>query len=269
MNGTSGCSLRDHHFTREEDDALKDDQSTNQILNRARKDANVGGPEVELRGHDEPWRKVKEEQKNHVGVHGAAALAHGAIEGLHFAEIHAVEMAVEGAGRLGPAAIVIGGAAGGLALGVYEWAEAHVNGEKQSAALAKDEMRVAMLTQLELPAVYKTKEIEERAQAGGAAMKMATAFAGVDKSLVAKMQLHADRGMHAARDLFASRSTLQSFLESNPKIAEAYKKDPAFRAGFDSLICAKAQAPAQFADAIQKLESRDCWYAQSNVTYRI
>ena len=147
-----------------------------------------------------------------------------------------------------------------------------MNGEKQSAALSKDEVRVAMLTQLELPKSYKADEIAKRKGADSSQsvpMRMVDAFKTVDKNVVARLQLNADRGMHAAQDLIASGSTIDKFLQANPSVAEALKKDAAFRAGFHGLVWTKANAPAEYKDAIKQLEGRDCWYSQSNVSIRL
>jgi hypothetical protein len=274
MNGVGACGSRDHHFTPEEDEALRKDPSTSQILNAVRSDAHVGGPRVEVRGDDRTWRATKEEQ-NHMGRGGWTAVTHTGLDAAHLAEFGAVEkLTAEGVGAAVAGGLVIVGALGGFALGVHEWNEAHLKGEEQNAALARDELHVAMLTQLELPQGYKTEQLAQRAQAGqsaqSTAQKMATPFATLDKPLVAAMQLHADRGMHAARDLLEAGTTKAAFFAANPKVAEAYTKDAAFHDGFDALVWAHEQkAQGAYKDALAKLTERDCWYSQSNVNYRI
>lgn len=270
MDGVNGSGATRRHFSPEEEEALRKDPSTSAVLDQVRKDAHVGGPSVEVRGDDKTWRAVKEEHQNHVGAIGAAHVGHAAFEGIHLAEIHAVEHAV---GK-GGAALVPLGAAAGFALGVYEWHEAYLKGQEQSVALAKDELHVAMLTQLDLPHGYKAEQLAERAQAGksaqSVAQKMATPFATIDKPLIATMQLHADRGMHAGRDFVASGLTKEAFLSANPKLADAYAKDPAFHDGFDAIVWVKHKGgPGAYEAATANLTERDGWYAQSNVSYRM
>ncbi|MBX3190323.1 MAG: hypothetical protein KF819_25210 [Labilithrix sp.] len=271
MDRINSCSQRERHFSPEEEKELERDMSTSQILNKVRKDASAGSEYVEVRGDDKPWRTVKNDQKMHVGVLGGLSLGHTAIEAIHIAEIHAVESAVVAAGAAGGAVAVGGGAVAGFALGVAEWHHAYLNGKEQHAALVKDEMRVAMLTHLDLPQGYKTEQFKERDQAGrtsdSTVQKMATPFATTDKSLIATLQLHADRGMNAARDFLASGWSKDQFMNAHPDVAKAYARDAAFHDGFDALVWAKKQkGPEVYDQAIKKLEERDCWYAASNIT---
>ena len=91
-----------------------------------------------------------------------------------------------------------------------------------------------------------------------------------DKKGLATLQLHADRGMNAARDLTRSGMTDAAFLSANPKVAESYKKDAAFREGFDAYLHAKATLPSGQLKAFeQKLEERDGWYARSQISFRV
>jgi len=272
MNVPGASSPRNHHFSREEEEELHKDPSTSAILNKVRSDANIGGPGIEVRGDDKTWRATKQEQQSHVGVAGGLSIAHAAAEAVHLAELHTVEAATLG-GLSVAGGLVIAGTLGGAALGVSEWLEAHHKGKEQAAALTKDEMHVAMLTQLDLPNGYKAGQIAQRSQAGSSAqsvaMKMATPFSTIDKPLLATMQLHADRGMRSGLDFLESGMPKDRFLAANPKIAEAYAKDPAFHDGFDSMEWAKKQGPGEYEATKAKLNERDGWYQQSNVTYRL
>jgi hypothetical protein len=271
MSDVSACGSRSTHFSREDEEDLRKEPTTSAILDKARRDANIGGPAVAVRGDDKTWRETKNEQKDFdfasLALHGGHALT----EGVHLAEIHAVEKAV-GAGGAG---LVIGGAVAGLALGIHEWLEAHHKGDEQRTALAKDELHVAMLTQLKLPEGYKTEQMKERAQAGkgeqSAVSKMATPFATIDKPLVAVMQHHADMGTRAARDFIESGASKEKFLAAHPAIAEAYKRDPAFHDGFDALVWASEQheTPGLYKETLDSANARDCRYAQTSVTYRL
>ena len=273
--GVEACSnLRSSPFSREEEEELHKDRPTSAILDKARTDAGVRGQSVEVRGDDKTFRATKEEQQTHVGVGGALSLGHAGIEAAHLAEFHAVEhFTMAGVGASMGAAAVIGGALGGFALGVHEWLEAHAKGEEQNAALTKDEMHVAMLGQLALPQGYKTEQFQARSQAGQSAqslaMKMTGAFATIDKPLLATMQMHADRGMQAGRSFNESTLSKEAFLDANPKIKEAYAKDPAVHDGFDSMVWAKKAGKGEYQAACDRLDARDCRYQQAHLSYRL
>ena len=274
MSDVSACGSRSAYFNREDEEALRNEPTPTAILDKARRDAGVGGPRVEVRGDDKTWRETKTEQQGHVGVAGGVSIGHAAVEAAHMAEFHAVEtFTAAGVGASVGAGVVIGGAVLGLGLGIYEWAEAHHKGAEQRGALTKDELHVAMLTQLDLPQGYKTKQLEERGQAGqgekSAASRTALALATVDRPLVAAMQHHADIGAHAARDLLESGLEKKQFLAAHPAIDAAYKKDPAFHDGFDALVWAKEQKdPSVYKDALDAVRSRDPRCSQTTVTFR-
>jgi hypothetical protein len=274
MGGVRACGSRDVHFNPQDEEDLRKEPTTSAILDKARRDAGVGGPRVDVRGDDKTWRETKTEQK-HLDKWGVAEIANAAGHALHLAEFSFVEKATAvGFGAGVGAGVVIGGSVVGLGLGLHQVVEAHHKGEEQRVALAKDELHVAMLTHLALPDGYKAKELAARAQAGqsaqSTAQKMATPLASIDKPLVAVMQHHADLGMRAARDFIESGVSKEKFLAAHPAIAEAYKKDPAFHDGFEALVWAKNQTttPTLYKETLAAVESRDCRYAQTSVTYR-
>jgi len=274
MSDVSACGSRSAYFSREDEEDLRKEPTTTAILDKARRDAGVGGPRVEVRGDDKTWRETKKEQQGHIGVGGGVSIGHAAVEAAHLAEFHAVETFTgAGAGASVGAGLVAGGAVLGLGLGIYEWAEAHHKGDEQRAALTKDELHVAMLARLDLPQGYKAEQLEERGQAGqgerSAASRTATALATVDKPLVSAMQHHADIGAHAARDFLESGLEKKQFLAAHPAIDAAYKKDPAFHDGFDSLVWAKEQNdPSVYKKALDSVSSRDPRCSQTSVTFR-
>lgn len=276
MSDVSACGSRSNYFTREDEEALRKEPATSAILDKARRDAGVGGPRVDVRGDDKTWRETKTEQQGHIGTGGGVSLAHAGIEVTHLAEFPAVEtFMAEGIGASVGIGLVAGGAVAGLTLGIHEWLEAHHKGDEQRVALAKDELHVAMLTQLDLPKGYKTEQLKERGQAGqsaqSTAQKMATPLATIDKPLVAVMQHHADLGMRAARDFIESGASKEKFLAAHPAIREAYEKDPAFHDGFDALVWAKTQqgAPGLYDETVASFMARDCRYAQTHVSVRL
>lgn len=272
----NGVTSGNRPFTHEEEELMKLDPSTSTVMNKVRNDAGHDGG-LKLRGDDRSLREVKDEQKTHGGVAGAVSMTTTAHAGLEMAEIHAVEAFVT---KTAPRALGIG--AGGIILGsvaelgagIYHLAEAHAQGKELANTIAKDELHVALLTQLDLPDGYKQGQFERRDTAGRGAQsdvsKMTTQFATKDKPLVAILQLHADRGMNAARDLISSGQSKEDFLKANPKIAEAYASDAAFRDGFDAMVWAKDnQSPEQVKDLCKKLDERDARYSQAHVSFRV
>ncbi len=256
MSEVSGIGAR-RHFSNEEEEALRQDESTRSIVKRDTK-ANV-----EISGSDRSWVAVKEHQKSHVGLWGGAELAHAAIEGAEIAGV--VHLGAAGA---------IGGPIAGLVLGLHQLHEAHEKADEQASALAKDNVHVALIGVLDLPTSYKAARLdgEYRHVAKGAnspAMNIMSSLSA-DKKGMATLQLHADRGMNAARDLSRSGMTAEAFLKANPKIAESCRQDAAFREGFGAYTHAKAHLPADELRAFErKLDERDGWYAQSQVSFRV
>ncbi len=255
MSEIGGVGAR-RHFSADEEEALRRDESTSSIVKR---DAKTN---VDIHGTDRSWAATKDHQHGHVGVAGGAEIFHAAAE--------AAEIA--GALHLGVAGAILGPLTG-LALGTYALGEAHVNADEQARALAKDNAHVALIGALDLPGSYKASRLDGEykhvaKQPGSPAFRMTEAIMQ-DKKGLATLQLHADRGMNAARDLLLSGMTVETFLAANPKVAESYKKDAAFREGFDAYLHAKAnRPPAEMREVDRKLDERDGWYAQSQVSFR-
>jgi hypothetical protein len=263
---------RTKHFTAEQEDELRHDAPTTTVLSKARSSAKVGGNE-EIRGDDLCWKELKAHQHEEAGWVLAFHTGHAAIEGLHFLEVPRVETAL-GAHPVLATVLVAGvGSVGGMALGIHEIYEAHEKGKALASAISKDQAHVALVGTLELPAAYKAQRYAaypevERGDNGAAAKMMMALRANPDG--VAKLQLHADRGMHAATEMLSSGQTKETFLRSNPKVAEAYAKDSAFKEGFDALVWAKGQKDPSVYETIRKgLEERDAWYGQAQVSVRV
>jgi len=271
MSDVCGVTTGGRTFTREEEDELRKDQSTSAIMNRARRDLGATGPDVALRGDDKSRRELADEQHVHVGALGAAHRLHTLVDVVHLAEFHAVEKVLEAAPKAG-VGLVAAGAVGGLVLGVLHIKEAHEHGEQLKAAVAKDELHSALLTQLDLPQGYKTTQLERHdasRASDGAAMKYAGVFAHKEKALVATLQLHADRGIHAAQDFAASKKTKEAFLAESPAVAKAYAEDAAFRAGFDAHVWARERSPSEVAKLESGLACRDAGYNTAHINGRI
>ncbi len=264
MYGVGASGGLKNHFSQDEEDALKKDESSTSIVRRDTKST------VDISGSDRTWRAEKEHQKS-VGENGLAAVEHTVHAAAEGAEMAGLE--IFGAGVLAAASPVLG-AALALRLGLGELNEAHVRGEDQAIALARDNGHVALVGALDLPDSYKTKRLEgDFAHVSkGPNTPSGKMTQGVmnQKGDLATLQLHADRGMNAARDLSRSGAKVEAFLAANPKIAETYRKDPAFREGFDAYLHTKATQPAAaVANMDAKLNERDGWYAQSHVQFRV
>lgn len=251
MSDVSATSGARRHFT---------DESTNQVLHR---DLDVS---VDVHGRDKTQRQVKEHQQGEVGAPGALSVAHAVAEGGHIAEFHFI-------GAAGELGLGVGLPIAGLAFGIYEGLEAIKKGEEQNAAVARENMHVAILGTLDLPEGYK---IERKARdfPGVPTGNQSVAFKMTEKLAAdgpgrATLQLQCDRGIHAAKDLIASGTSVDAFLKTNPKVAEAYAKDAAFHEGFNAYFHAAGQAGGAMKKEMDDgLARRDGWYAQANVSVR-
>lgn len=255
MSDVSGVGVR-RHFSSEEEEALRRDESTNSIVKRD------GKTSADISGADPTWRQTKEHQQSiWDNKMGGLEIAHAALEGLEFA------------GVIHGAATTIGLPIAGFALGAYGLHEAHEKGHEQSASLAKDDAHVALIGALDLPPSFKAARIEgafrhvERRDSSPAT-RMTAALLGNRKDL-AVLQLHADRGMNAARDMARSNLTIHAFLKSNPKLEANYRQDAAFREGFDGYLHARSTLPPKELEKLDaKLDERDAWYGQSQINFR-
>ena len=145
MSEISGVSGASRYFSADEEEKLNKEESSSSIVKRGT------GAKTEIRGDDKTWRETKNEQKSHVGASGAAHIGHGAVEALELGGLIHL-------GALGP----IGGALGGMALGIHEIKEAHERGEQQATAAARDTQHVAMTAALDIPESFKQSELDGR-----------------------------------------------------------------------------------------------------------
>jgi hypothetical protein len=108
-------------------------------------------------------------------------------------------------------------------------------------------------------------------------MKMGTALRTIDKKEAAVLQLHADRGMNAARSLIdggaisreGAPDETKSALLRDPAMKAKYDTDPAFRAGFDGLVWQhQHDSKASYDETVSRLEARDARYAQHSISFR-
>ena len=273
MDGISASSSRskDYSFDGAELDELHKDRSTAEMMDIVRKDAGYTQAGT-IHGDDKSSKELKEEYKSKEAHEGPCDVAKDI--GRH-AGLHVAEHALFHVGARAAAGLVL--AAGPLLMGTHLVKKANEgisHKEALVAALNRDEARLAMMAKLDLPKGFMTKEVErcEAASANGKAgrFKLQEQLDGKDQNFKPVLQMHCDRGQHAALDVlksgvFKPGMTSEALLKERPNIAAAYKQDAAFRAGFDGLLWAKANSPKEFEAAVQSLGARDAAYAKNHI----
>ena len=230
MSDTSVTGAGRRHFTPEDEEMLRRNESTNDIVKRDTKKGE------DIHGRDPSRRDLEKEQKMHVGGLGAAHIAHAGFEAADAFEVEIFAGATAGVA-------VIAGALGGFALGVAGLMEARSEGSEQAASTTQEAMHAGLIGALDLPTSYKNLRIEgdyanmPMQKTGQPAMDMAAAILN-DKKGLAVLQARADAGMVAARDMVTTcgAENKKGFLAAHPKIAELYAKDAAFHEGFDAYV---------------------------------
>jgi hypothetical protein len=243
-----------------------EDIKTSAVLDKVAKDAGYLSAPMNLRGDSKSYGELREEY-THVShnLPALGALGAKAFDGAELAGLipeHAG--AVAGLGVVAPLV--------GEAMMYLEVREAWVRGKELSEALARDELRVAMLTQLDLPEGFRHAQLERYEHSGkghqSGTMKMATWFAGPDKPLRAVLQLHCDQGMSAARDACEARIGRDAYFQVYPEAAKRYAEDAAFKAGFDAILWARDKGDAEYRTAVDALRVRIGAYDQHHVAWR-
>lgn len=258
ISGVSGNGAA--RFSREEEDALQKNESTSGLLNKAKSAAGQRDGDVAVRGDDVTLDEHLRGYKTHVpiGETGSAA-------------VHAVEIATA-------LKLIKLGAGASVALPAAAWvatqvALAEMQNEKdgRKAIATRDVMHAALVQSLDVPQGFRDSEISRLGvtmSAQSPAKKIADQIAMNDGAR-ATLQLHCDQGMNEARGMIDAGIDKTAFLKANPKIAERYGSDAAFKNGFDAMVWAKNESPATYADTVAKLESRDARYSASQVQYRL
>jgi hypothetical protein len=265
-------------YTNEEIDAMRKDASSDATLNKARGDAGLKTPGVRVRGDDKSNGELRKEWQAHDIKEAGLGSVHGAM--------------IEGA-----EGTILHGLAAPFMFG-YDAIHALKDAKEREAALKANHergaMHLGMITALDLPQGYKNVEVGRWKESGTAnasgASNIGTTLDTIDKKEAAVLQLHADRGMNAARaaitaglisreGVFTTSGDgatakvvdveVERVLAQDPKLREKYDSDPAFRAGFDALVWARRRgAEGEYDEAIKHLESRDARYAQHSISLR-
>lgn len=267
MDGVGSAGSRQQDFNRDELDAMRQDPSTSEITNRARRDAGFKEKDLGVRGDDRALNEVLHAKPVSIGE----AVA-GGLHAFEVAELAAGAHVLHGLGKLGVVALPI--AAFVATQGIMY--ELEVRKAELKDGATRDQMHAAILQRLDLPAGYKAEEMKRldvTNTAQSASSKIKDRFD--DHGLGAALQLHCDQGMNAARDMIDAGQTKDSYLKANPKAAERYASDAAFHKGFDALVWAKKDStaangsPASYTNATKDLESRDARYEGAHVSYRL
>lgn len=270
VGGVSGSKQRS--FSDEELDAMRKDDSTSAIVNKARRDAGFKEKDVTVRGDDRSLNKVLDDRKTHIGVGEAVG---GALHGFEVVEALGVgEHAMHALGSA-PHVVIPLGVFVATQYGMYEMEKSKA---EMTDGATRDQMHAAILDQLDVPSGFREEEMKRldvSMTRQSAASRISDQFKLGDKALVATLQLHCDKGMHAARRMTEAGQTKEDFLKGNPEIAKRYASDVAFHDGFEALSWAKKDSmakngnPASYSEAIEKLKSRDARYDAAHITYRM
>lgn len=259
MDRISGSGSRSQDYSYEELQELQKDTSTRDIMAKARKDAGLK-EEAPLRGNDKSARELEAEHKaEHLGEETAEMTGELAVH--HAPEV--LEFGMSGALAAIAAPLVSGAELAGKVH--RSW----VQGQERKEATEKDETRIAMHGVLDLPKGFKAQEAARcvaNTSTTSTRMKVIEELDGKDSKYKAVLQMHCDRGMHAAFEMLKKPGmTSEQFLTSHPNLAAAYKEDAAFRAGFDGLLWAKQNSSQDFDVAVKSLAARDVAYTKNHL----
>jgi hypothetical protein len=271
MSEVGGVGSR-QRFNDDELDAMRRDESTSTIVNKARRDAGFKESDVAVRGDDRTLKEVLHD--HHTEIAGGEALG-GALHGVEVLEAVGVgEHAIHALGTA-PQWAVPALTFAAAQYGMYETEKWKM--EMKDGA-TRDQLHAAVLVRLDVPTGFKTEEIAKLGVSmtkQDAASKISDQFELIDKPRVATLQLHCDQGMNAARTMIESGGEKEAFLKANPDIAKRYAGDAAFHNGFDALCWAKDDSrkkdgdPTSYKAAVESLQTRDARYDAAHITYRM
>jgi hypothetical protein len=258
--------LDKNRFSDRELDALHETDgehvSTSAVMNKVAADA--GYAQGAIRGDDKSYVEMKKDFEG-ASHNSAAVLGLGAkaAEGAEIVGLHAG--AIELAALAAPLV-------GGIAM-LHEVFEAGERGQQLTKALTRDELHVAMLTQLDIPNDFRAEQLAKYPNSGkgwqSGTQKMVGPMTTKDHALMAVVQLHCDQGMNAAREAIDG-GDVAAFMKAHPDVAERCAEDPAYKAGFESMRWAKDRKDGDvtYRALTKDLESRDARYDAHHVAWR-
>ncbi len=237
--------------------------STDNVMNDIRRGAGYSGS-VPLRADDETANEIREREEanspTNVGRASGGGTLHLVAEGL-------------GEGTAAEALSVVGG----VALELYGFYHEINIADALGAATDRDHVRLATLSQLDLPAEFKQQEIDKLSGKHtdglhGAAQKIAERIKldPAAHAQFARVQLHADQGMHAALEMKAAKMDFATYMKAHPEAVQRYQQDDAFKRGFDAIGWASdpKRDPKVLADTVAALHARDARYDAQHVQWR-
>ncbi len=241
-----------------------ENDSTNNVMNDVRKAAvKDAGADVTIKGDDKSTKQLREEDR--AKLMEEMGIKHATTDGL-------VDVGFELAGEAIQAPI-------GLAKAAYETVKANGHAMLMGDALAKaiqsDNMHRAMLSQLNLPEAFKQEAmrpfVEQETEGSKSGATQMTEKLHSDPTWHAKaaiLQLHCDQGMNAARMMCDGSPNRSTFIAGHPDVAKKLSEDPAFKAGFDSVVWAHNEGPETYRGVCKDLEARDARYDAHHVAWR-
>ncbi len=251
---------------------MQSNESTAKAMSGIRKDAHYSDLDVVIRGDDNTFERQSAtlEHTHELADH----VDHGLSTASTLTELAGVA-GHEAPALVSVAALPIVGSVVALYAGLKMLCSENEKGQIRNETAVKEQMHVAMLSALDLPNDFKTREMAKFTVAGqsfqGGAQRMTSALAGeAGKPTVAVLQLHADQGMDAARRLLDTYAHgAPHDLSSQPGLHDRLRTDPAFKAGFDVVLWARNQPTNDaYKTLIQGLDARDVRYEQHHIAYR-
>jgi hypothetical protein len=264
IQGVRG-SDKTRDFNQDDIEAMRQDASTSTVLNKVRRDVGARTGDVEVRGDDLANAELRKKWEEHDFKDASiGAVRDVVIEGTEGTVLH---------GLLGPFFFA--------KEALHSLDEAEKRGEALALNNERGALHMAMLSAIDVPQGYKNVELGRWKEAGvggtSGAAKMGTALRTIDKKEALVLQLHADRGMNAAKAMIdAGGITRDGDVEESgrallrdPATKAKYDSDPAFRAGFDGLVWQfRHESKSAYDETVGRLQARDARYEQHAISFR-
>lgn len=245
-------------------DALRghEGESSSSALNRIGQHAGLTQTHT-VRGDDKTEREIKAEHKDHQMFGAIKDLGK---EGADHVLVHLVFHA--DAPLALPVALISAAKDMMEAVG-----EDDLVGHERANALTGDAMHAVALANLNgLPQGFVDEQMArypDSIKRGALATKMDARLANAsDRQAMARLQLHSDQGMNAARRACDAGLDRTAFLKANPDLAKRCDEDLAFKAGFDAMFWAKSKGAETYRAVTSDLDARDARYDQHHVAWR-
>jgi hypothetical protein len=241
------------------DDALSTDAAVNQLANHAGVTNHYT-----LRSDDKTERQIKADHQDAQVRPGASGLGeHGVAEGGELALEHFAHVAAE------PVLLPLSLVTEQLKM-MKDVGEDGITGRERAEAFTKDQLHVYVLGNLSgLPKDYQTAQLAKYPEMAKTSNLQTTLNKNLghdgDHQLMARIQLHCDQGMNAARFACDTGVGKDAYLQQHPEVAKRCVDDVAYAHGFDAVFSAHGQGAAQYKEVVDALKSRDARYDAAHV----